>query len=459
MVMDAVEGWPERFLAPAVAVLLVLAWFGGGATVDVTAIDEGLELLALPVLWMAVLAWSRKQGLERMERAAMIVVVLVACIPALQLLPLPAGVWGVPEARSSLVADLQAAGASAQGHAWSLLPAASERSLWALLPALACFLGVAALPAHAIERLPHVALALILANLAFGFLQVGLPPDSALRLYPITSSGFGGVLVNDNHQGTALVIGMLLALGLWADTRRRRRHGEVLPLRSAAYAACLVLCLAAVPLTGSRAAMLLAMVMLGLGAIATGIVPLRRIGRSRRATIAAVALLCVVSMGLVLAWQWMQVDAVDELRHKLAAETVRLGMRHAPLGSGIGSFVDVFAQGASAQFRQSEYVNHAHNEYVQWWLEGGLAGLLVVLGALAMFAWIGARLLRDSRHHPIQVASWLAVLAVLLHSVVDFPMRTLSVMTLVAALAGFALHAAASPHMRRGAPSRALQPA
>ncbi len=57
---------------------------------------------------------------------------------------------------------------------------------------------------------------LVLANLVFGFVQVGLPPDSPLRLYPELGNGFGGVLVNENHQGTALLIGMLLSFPMFA---------------------------------------------------------------------------------------------------------------------------------------------------------------------------------------------------------------------------------------------------
>lgn len=452
------EPWPERLLGPAVLVLLALAWFGGGPTVDVTAVDEWIELLALPVLLLAGITWCDRPRLARMQRAALFVALLVASVPMLQLLPLPAGIWGLPDARTALVNDLQLAGASVEGHTWSLMPAATERALWALLPALACFLGVAALPKYALARLPHVALALVLANLAFGFLQVGLPPESALRLYPDMSTGFGGVFVNDNHQGTALIIGMLLALGLLAQTRVRQRRGETLPMRAPAYAGCVALCLVAIPLTGSRAAMLLGMVMLAVGSVATGSVPLRRIGRSRRATFAAVLVLCAVSAGLLLAWQWMQVDAADEIRQTLAAETARLGMRHAPLGSGIGSFVEVFAQDASPRFQQTEYINHAHNEYVQWCLEGGVLGVLVLFAAFALFAWVGVRLLRDRRRHTLAVAAWLAVLAILLHSTVDFPLRTLSLMTLASALAGYALRAAAAD-ARRGATSQAMQPA
>src|SRR5690606_30122722 len=100
-------------------------------------------------------------------------------------------------------------------------------------------------------------------------------------------------------------------------------------------------------------------------------------------------------------------------------------------------------QDASPAFQQADRVNHAHDEYLQWWLEGGIAALAVMLAALAVLAWTGWTLLRDVRRRPLPAACWLALAVLLLHSVVDYPLRTLSVMTAGALLAGIAVAAAA----------------
>lgn len=429
-----------RLLAPALMLLLAAAWLGGGPTVDRTAIDEGLELLAIPVLLVAVLAWTRRDAAAPLERAALVVLVAIAMLPLLQLLPLPGGAWSMPAARAEIAADLQAAGVTGANARWSLMPQASERALWALLPASACFLGAMALPRRFVPRFAQLLLALVLANLLFGFFQAGLPADSPLRLYARAGTGFGGVLVNTNHQGSALAIGMLLALGLCAETRRRQRRGEALPWRVPAYIACAAICFVAIPLTGSRAAMLLAIAALAAAGPALGFISPRR--RRRNTGGLAVAALAL----LLAAWSalgWMQDGTAGELRPALRAETLQLGLRHAPLGSGIGSFVDVFAQDASPVFQQADRVNHAHDEYLQWWLEGGIAALAVMLAALAVLAWTGWTLLRDVRRRPLPVACWLAVAVLLLHSVVDYPLRTLSLMTAGALLAGIAVAAAA----------------
>lgn len=436
-----------RLLFPCLLLTFAFAWFAGGPTVDVTSIDEWVELASIPLLLLAACAWATQPPEDRLQRFALAAALAIACVPLLQLLPIPASLWGLPDARAAAARDMASAAVQLQDPRWTLMPQATERSLWALLPALACFLAASRLDMHQVRRLIQCMLAFVLANLAFGFFQVGLPASSPLRLYPEIGSGFGGVLVNDNHQGTALVIGMLVALGLWAETRRRQRRGETLPLRGPAYAASALLCVAAIPLTGSRAAMVIALAASAACCAATGLLPLHRVRRSRRAMAAATAAMGVLLLGLWSTWRWMQVDASDELRHALARETLRIGADHAPLGSGLGSFVPVFAQSASSLFQTGEYVNHAHNEFAQWWLEGGALAMLVLLGVLVVFAWLGGILLRHGRERPSGVACWLAVLAVLAHSVVDFPMRTLTLMTATAVLAGIAAAAAASWRM------------
>ena len=449
----------QRLLAIGIGVLLTLAWFGGGATVDVTPTDEWLMLLALPVICGALVSLLRRAPDGDMVRPGLLLAGLVAAIPLLQLVDLPGAAWGWPANRDLIARDLAMAGVSVS-HRWSLWPEATERSLFALLPALACFLGALAVGERGRRTLLPLALALVAANLAFGIFQVGLPPGSSMRLHENSGTGFGGVLVNGNHQGTALIVGMLLALGLWARESRRHRDAEASsPLRTLAYAVLAVICLAAVPLTSSSGAMVIATLAFAAGLMATGVVSVRRMRRSRRALAVGIGALGLLLVGLVAAWGWMNVAETDADRFALARDVLVLGSAHAPLGSGAGTFVDSFAQGGMPSALRSEYINHAHNEYAQWWFEAGWLGLLAVLAALALYLAAGWRLLRAPRRDALAIACWLAVGAVLAHSWVDFPLRTLSLMSMVALLAGFVLAAAGRTHEPAGVPDAVPQPA
>lgn len=433
----------QRALLVALAIYLALAWFGGGPTLDVSSTDEWLMLLALPLIMSGAALLLFKPTASRFARMALLLALLVPFVVLLQLLPLPESVWKWSAAHRLVAEDLQAAGMEARSYPWTLWPESTIRAALALLPALACFVGAFALDDRANRRLVPLALVLVLANLAFGLFQVGLPPNSAMRLYTDNGSGIGGVLVNGNHQGTALIVGMLLALGLWARERQKRRDGgQPQTLKAMGYTAASLVCLVAVALTGSSAAMLIAILAYAIAVVATGLLSIRRIRSSRSGMAAGIAVSALLVLGLLSAQSWMNLEQTDAMRYELARETTALGLVHAPFGSGAGTFVDSFAQSASPLFQRGEYVNHAHNEFAQWWFEAGWLGFLLMGLMLGLVAASGWRLMRDCRRDPVAIACWLAVVAILAHSWVDFPLRTISLMSLAAFMWGLVVTAA-----------------
>ena len=77
-------------------------------------------------------------------------------------------------------------------------------------------------------------------------------------------------------------------------------------------------------------------------------------------------------------------------------------------GFGLGTWPSVYPQ--FALFDAGAFVNHAHNEWAQWAAEGGLVALGLML---AVLAWCSKPALRSV---------WgLGLLAVFLHSLVDYP--------------------------------------
>ena len=94
-----------------------------------------------------------------------------------------------------------------------------------------------------------------------------------------------------------------------------------------------------------------------------------------------------------------------------------------PLGSGLGSFVPVYAKYEPLAAVTSAYVNHAHNDYLELVLETGIAGLSIILMAVAVLL---ANVIRHKSWNKIDlvvVSQWIVFL-VLAHSIVDYPMRT-----------------------------------
>ena len=439
-------------LAPGLILLLIACWLGGGVTVDPGPMDEWLQLLALPLLALAAWHLSRQSAGGGLQRPAMLALVLIALVPLLQLLPLPSGWWSGVQPRRALAGDLQVAGVEALSTRWSLAPAATEAALWALLPAMAAFLAAVSLQQVAHRRLVVKAvLLLVLANVLFAFFQAGLPIDSRLRLYPDSPGGFGGVLANTNHMATALIIGMVLAAGQAVHAWRRHALGRAGQATWLVYAAFAVACFLLLPLSTSRAGMVLALPALIAVLVLTGALSVRRAWRSKWTAALMLLAVVVVAVGVHAALGWMAIDRAEELRHLVAGATVDMARAHAPFGSGVGSFVEVFEQAAPPSLWLSAYVNHAHNEYVQWWLEAGWLGMLALAASLITVALAGWRIacarVRDG--NVILAAScFVAVCAVLAHSAVDYPLRTTTLMATAAALAGLMLAALADARVR-----------
>ncbi len=449
----------QRSLFPCLIILAVVGWFGGGATVDSTSTDEIIQLAALPLLLIATGAFLARTDKHRLAMAAAALAGLIACVPLLQLLPLPDGAWTMSAPRQALAKDLAQAGVLQKNGHWSLIPSDTERSLWALLPALACFLAALQLTERQTRRALQLVVGLVLANVAFGFFQVGVPPDSALRLYPDNGTGFSGVLVNPNHQASALLIGMLVALGLGADTHQRAKHGMANSFHAWLYGLISVLCLSAILLTNSSAGVILGLLFFGVGCLALLPWSNRRPNTRLQGGIGALAIALALTGGY-WATRWMDLAQTEPLRHAFAMETWRLGGVHFPLGSGIGTFVPVFAQSTAALLQANFYVNHAHNEFAQWWMTGGLLAMLALAAALVLLITIGWRLLRNRRRNALGIGCWLAVCAMLAHSWVDYPLRTLSLMTMTALLAGLTIAVAArATRSERGSRGHALQAA
>lgn len=428
----------DRWGHLAVSVVLVLAFVTGGGSSDRGIGDVLTQLLALPLIVWSMLALSASSG-TGLRRAAIAVSLLVLATLAIQQMPLPEGLWRPIAVRDALANDLHAAGVGDARHVWSLSPLASERGLWSILPALAVFLGALAMPVQHQRRLLLLVVLLSGASLALGFLQLGAPQDSVLNPFPQWAPALNGVFANPNHQATALAVSVVIIAALLFYDWGREEAPDVPRLIRFGLIALAAFLFASLPLIGSRAVFLLAV----LGLVAVPVV-LRR-GRRHPAMSTAKVRAAKLVLGLlafgviVAAVGWLQVDVAEEVRWSVARATAAMGWAHAPLGAGVGSFVPWFDQTAPAALIQWEYFNHAHNEYAQWWLESGVLGAILVLAVFAVLLACYPRrpaVAVPSGDRGAAVAAWLGCILMLLHSVVDYPLRTPALMAVAGLLAG-----------------------
>ena len=418
----------------ALYIFMVFVFVTGGSSQQRGWTDATAQVLALPIL--AIALWNIGALPDsRVRTLGLVALAAVVVLPWLQLLSLPQGWWNLTPARQSLGSDLAVAGVADVGTAWTLTPAATLRGALSLLPAVALFVAALGVDTTTQRRLLILCVALPVASLVLGFLQLGAPQDSLLNPYPQWAPAMNGTFANQNHQGTAMLIGLgiCLAFAVGAFGTRDEATGRPRnPWPAIIAGATLLLGL---PLTNSRAAVVIGVLMLVIAPLAMAVSRLRRSGQSKRGVAALLLAAGLAALGLSTAMGWMKVDELEEIRWLMRQATLALGMIHLPWGSGVGSFVPVFQQALPEALLMPNYVNAAHNDYTQVWLETGVFSLVV--GAIALAA-IGAALHAHWRgHHGDRRLVWsalLGVFALLAHAATDYALRTPALMTIAALL-------------------------
>ncbi|GAA0708216.1 hypothetical protein GCM10009105_07600 [Dokdonella soli] len=428
----------DRPLFILMCVLLIVCFVTGGSSQESGIGVMSAQVLAIPVLLYALtrLIACKCLGSVRFGTG---VVALIVLIPFLQLLPVPEWLWSLSPARVSLQHDLAAAGVTGPRYRWSLVPGATERGLLLLLPAVALFFATITLGRSALRRVLSVVIGLALFSMLLGIAQLGAEQHSILNPYPQWVPEMGGVFANPNHQATALAMALVLSVALMLDARRRARPGDGAHALPWVYAALAALFVVAIPMTGSRAAPIIAIVPTVAFVLACGAIPFDRLRHHLPTQLFFLITMTALVIGVYSAMSWTRGDKVDAIRSMLAEQTTMIGFAQAPLGGGIGGFIPLYSQGVDASVLRDEYINSAHNEYAQLWLEGGV---LAVFGLLAAFAVLGLSVRRlmklpaRSSSRTTGLGAMMALLVVILHSWVDYPLRTPALLTVFGLLGG-----------------------
>ncbi|MBX9801224.1 MAG: O-antigen ligase family protein [Caulobacteraceae bacterium] len=427
--------WKGQWDGVAIAATVLLAFsFALGGIQSSTLRLTVVELASLPLFVLACRQLIQT-GLWRESRLALGLLAAVVSIPLIQLVPLPPAIWTGLPGRGDMVVALELTGLQPGWAPLSLAPDQTWASALALAPPTAMILAALSLSHIQRERLVQV----LIAAAVFGIL---------LGVVQLTSGGFGfylwnatqegtvkGFFGNRNHLASFLLVALPFAFISGAATLRRHDQKTSALWLGALFAGLIVVALAAIR---SRAgitlfapvmvfSLLAAWMAAGRGRPAPGLLVL--VG-SVGAALTAVAILALPP---ILA----RFDTENQLAGRsdhwpLVAEAAQT---YLPLGSGIGSFDAVYRSVEPLAQLDSTYFNQAHNDYLETWLETGWLGVGVIL---AFFVWYFRRSWTawkapPSRATDLQRAASIGIGVVILHSVGDYPLRTVA-MTVVFAL-------------------------
>jgi len=439
--------------------VVVCALLVGGGTHSGFYGDVAVQLLSIPLLIAALWPAFEDDG-TRKKKARMALAICLTCaiVVLIQVFPLPFDVWSDRRALFPDGDNTRFAGAHPGWSTLSVTPQATWVAAASLLVPLSVFGSVVQLDLRQRMVLCWVLLGVGATSLVLGFLQVAQGPDSPLRFYEFSNPTEPvGFFANRNHFAAFLNVTLVLS-ALWLSQRMessldRRGLNSSSFLWFAAAAAFFVAVVAGLAMARSRAGAFLAIVTLAaivLMILAHGRshhtrAPPHRKTRMGRVSL-AVALFAVVftlQFGLGGLLARFEGDPTDDLRIPLNRTTFETAFKALPFGTGLGSFVPVYATVEKSQDVVEGFANRAHNDLAELFLETGLIGaslvilFLVWLGRRFYAVWGRAKLDEDPRQSMLQRASTLIVALLLAHSLVDYPLRTTALGAVFGVFCGF----------------------
>lgn len=447
--------------------LIFVFLVGGGARGDLNSLPLLRAVAVLTAFWAAMRLsaddWRR-------IRAPLLLLVLLAAWMAIQLVPLPPAIWHTLPGRETIVAI---DGLLGQPDLWrpiSLTPSQTWNGLLAMsVPFAALFLAARLDP----EDYPRFMLAIVgvaAASALLGFFQLLSGAGSVAYLYRITNAeSMVGLFANRNHNAVFLACATVIAAMLLRDERMRNRQNR--PMQLALVFAGLTFT-ALTAMIGSRAGFVAGVMAFAVGyamvVSAWHAKPAGRRGVTAPSGAPGIWRYLVYSPPVLLAmllgtaiWLSDRTTALsrmadqgvgDDMRVQAWPTVLSMIEKYWVAGSGIGSFPDVYKMFEPDALLSPSYFNHAHNDWAEILLSGGLPMALILIAAIAWFARrflaLGLRNLVKGHRGDLRLPVLIVVVILAAASFVDYPLRVPSLQVMAIMLI-MLLCCPAPAHVRR----------
>jgi O-antigen ligase len=423
--------WRTLLAVALVAAGLVLG--GGGTSNPLTEVILQVLAALLIGVWCMTpdpAAWN--------DRCLPLVWVLVLALPLVQLVPLPPSVWQALPGRELARDALTLVG---KGDAWmplSLAPAQTLAVVLAIVPPLALMGLVATLDLRGRQMVLRAIVAVCILSVIIGAFQLVAPAGQTLSFYDYIHRGWViGFQASRNAEVDVLLIGLLSVAALYALGPSPRVAGS----RGLLYGAVALVMIVGAIFTGSRGGIVLipvavlgALLMLQRGSIAGRGTLIAASGMLLAGVLAAWSLRDNVALGRVAA----RFAADRDFRTELWTDTLYAIGQYWPVGGGMGSFVTLMTPVERLEVVDPTLPSRAHNDYLELLLESGIVGPIVVAIVLTLLVLVAVRSWRLGPGHRVQVKfASAAIFIIAAHSLVDYPMRSMSLAMLAATAAGF----------------------
>ncbi|HEY8063931.1 MAG TPA: O-antigen ligase family protein [Methylosinus sp.] len=420
--------------------VFVIALTLGGATTQGHWSDAIVQLAGLTLILVVALQATRS-GSSASSLGPILLGVLAVAAPLTQLFPLSPRVWSSLAGRSQIYDGFIQAEIDPPWLALSLEPETTLRSCLSLVPPIAIFWSAALLGPRVRRSMSFIVLVVAILSIFLGVAQLAGGPNSTLRFYSMTNASAAvGFFANRNHYSALLYCAAAL-LGAWTLGAARKKDQRI----SVAIVLCLllyVMLICGVVSAASRAGLLLT-ISAGLGFAAMSLREVERWDWPSSAHVSAflhflgkLSLVVVVPAVLAAAlWSdeiFRMIDrfASHEPRIEIYRTTWRAASSFMPFGAGFGTFASIYQMFETPRQITPEFINRAHNDWLELWLEGGVVSMAVVGAFFVWFFAASSQVWRDSEESACDFdrrlarGSTMVIILLALHSMVDYPLRT-----------------------------------
>ncbi len=109
-------------------------------------------------------------------------------------------------------------------------------------------------------------------------------------------------------------------------------------------------------------------------------------------------------------------------RSVFAERALQAAFDHLPFGVGFGNFQLIYPSYETPAIIVDKYVNHAHNDYLELFLEGSVGAAILLIAYFALLV----RQCAKGGMIDMQKAAVVGIIVILVHSLVDYPLRTIA---------------------------------
>lgn len=396
---------------------VVIVVIAGGSSLQDR--EHFLLLTFLSLAMLSVGLWRlRGVELDTLSLNGLLLLILGFGLMFLQLIPLPPMIWSVMGGRGFVVESLAATQQSDAWQALSLSPYATRQDILSLLPAAATFIALLS-----VSRESHASVAIGIGGLAV----VGMLFLLEQSTVQVPSGGF----MNPNFFAAQLYMSIPFVVHL--ATQSAQKKIWILA------GALVLLSVVSIGQSGSRLGLLI-----GVAVTLASVINLQRVNRS----IAAHGLIVFSALTVVVLLfggdrleRFMGLQTALAARANMFSTSLRAMIEFLPAGSGFGSFVPVYQLFEAPASVMPTYVNHAHNDWLELVIEGGLPAAALMIAFLRWFSLTAQR--NWNVNSEFGRAAVISASAVLFHSMADYPLRTPALLCLFACCCGMMVRAGA----------------